>query len=180
MVFYQFREINPTNCCNFEIRKIYTPKIIHPLKITRYTVLSCCIVLRYIRSLYCCIATAPATTCEAMELIKQELLKGIAPLECIFDIDNCSSLNCSNPGGGQLTLTLQCALPHAIEVHMANKAWPGIFNHIFNHSEVMPTTGRNKSAVNVTLDKLDHNRIGLQVSYNYSSHENTIVCEIYL
>ena len=64
---------------------------------------------------------------------------------------------------------LRCAHPPAVRVIYGN-AFIVLFDHTFDHSEVVPIPFDgfgNDTALNVTLDQLCPSDIGLQVIYTY-------------
>ena len=67
--------------------------------------------------------------------------------------------------GNDLTIKiLRCAHPPAVRVTYGTAFLP-LFDHTFDHSEVVPIQGLDDTALNVTLDQLCPSDIGVQVSY---------------
>ena len=120
--------------------------------------------------LFLCMATGPSSTCQAMESIRYYLSIGIFPLPCYFPLEhNCTALSCplGFEGDALLIKLLRCNHPPAIEVAIADSDGNLTYYHVFNHSEVVTLGGVptfNGTALNVTLNELCSNEIGLQVN----------------
>ena len=110
---------------------------------------------------------APKSTCSAMQYI-QSTVSRLFTLSCYFPHENnCSVLTCPFGDGMDLTVSiLRCAHPPAIRITYGNGFF-NLFDHTFDHSEVVPIQlqgAPNNTVLNVTLDQLCPSDIGLQVS----------------
>ena len=128
-----------------------------------------CIYMHSISLLLLCMATGSSVTCQAMDSIRQYLSIALFPSFCFFPLEhNCTALSCplGLEGHTLLIKLLRCNHPPAIEVAIA---YDGnlTYYHVFNHSEIGTldsVPGSNGTALNVTLNELCSNEIGLQVN----------------
>lgn len=126
------------------------------------------------------LATGPSSTCQAMESIRQSLSIDVFPLPCYFPLEhNCTALSCplGFEGDELLIKLLRCDHPPAIEVGVTDSDGNLTYYHVFNHSEVVTLDTiqeLNDTVLNVTLNELCSNKIGLQVNQAFSHHSVTL------
>jgi len=104
--------------------------------------------------------------CLAMDSIRQYLSIALSPSFCFFPLEhNCTALSCplGLEGDKLLIKLLRCNHPPSIEVAIA---YDGnlTYYHVFNHSEIDSVPAFNDTVLNVTLNELCSNEIGLQVN----------------
>ena len=163
-------------CCHYKVLGVQL-KQCHLLtnQCTMYSIFECTeltYLLTYI--MYNCsalvMATGPSSTCQAMESIRQYLSIGIFPLPCSFPLEhNCTAISCPLGFEGEelLIKLLRCNHPPAIEIAITDSSGNITYYHVFNHSEVVSldsVSGFNGTALNVTLNELCSNEIGLKVN----------------
>ena len=110
----------------------------------------------------------PTTTCSAMRYIGDAIVRTGVVSSCYFPEEhNCSVLTCPIESGVDLTIRiLRCAHPPAMRVTLGS-GLQTLFDHTFNHSEVVPIAGVPDAAVAVIVDQLCPSDIGFEVSHSF-------------
>ena len=116
------------------------------------------------------IAAVPllSNTCQVMSNVTQYLNYFFSTLnhfekapDCTFSI-SCNGISCTFPDGGYYNLSiLACHSPPAVKLVTSGKL---SFEHISNHSEIVPFSPALNILLNVTFKVIDHFIIGLAVS----------------